>query len=182
MSTELFTKNEIKKATFILENLEDVVVPKECFKYLKIKTFKNKCEIEAHIIDNGSINGYLFDTKSPLQRLDYYNDIVYVYLELDNGKQLKYELVWYDENYNGQNNEYQKTKLFSYKELKLSVRKSNKTLSIKDVLKLKEGTIVVDENNNEYCVGIDKDKNKCLVDTYVTDKIIYAKFTNKLSN
>ena len=61
----------------------------------------------------------------------------------------------------------------------MSINKRNKKLSIKEVLKLKNGTIVVDKNNNEYCVGVDKNKNKCLINTYITDKIIYSKFIIK---
>lgn len=176
---KLYTKNEIKTITFGLENLENVVIPKKCFKDLKITTFEDKCEVEAHILDDGSVDGYIFDTKSPLQRLNYYNDITHIYIILDDGDELTYKPIWCDEDYNGENNKYQKTKLFNYKEIKLSINKRNKKLSIKEVLKLQNGTIVVDKYNNEYCVGIDKNKNKCLVNTYVTDKIIYSKFIIK---
>lgn len=176
---KLYTNNEIKMITFGLENLENVVIPKKCFKNLQIKAFGNECEVEAHIIDDGSIDGYIFDTKSPLQRLNYYDDITHIYIVLNNEDEVVYKPIWYDEDYNNDSNKYQKTKLFNYKEIKLSINKCNRKLSIREVLKLKNGTIVTDKHNNEYCVGIDENKNKCLINTNVTDKIIFSKFIIK---
>lgn len=173
-----YNKEDINLVRFQLENCESVTVPSVCFKYLSIVTVNDICDIEAHIMDNGSVEGSLFDTKSPLQRLDYYPDVTHVIIELNNNEKFGFRPIWSDADYNGENNEYQKTKLINYKELKLSISKNNKKLSIYEVLKLEDGTIVTDEKGNEYVVEED-DECKYLFDTYVTDKILNSKFTIK---
>ncbi len=110
---KIYNKDEIKEVKFTLENCENVIIPNECFKSLIISVNGTKCEIEANIIDNGKLDGYLFDEKqSPLQRLDCYPDICWIYSELYNGYKISCNPVWDDADYNGENNEYQKTELF----------------------------------------------------------------------
>ncbi len=70
-----------------------------------------------------------------------------------------------------------KQNYLNYKEIKLSINKNNKKLSISEVLKLDDGTIVIDGGGKEY--KVEEDGCKYLFDTYVTDKIINSKFIIK---
>lgn len=171
-----YNKKDVKIAKFILENCETVWVPQECFISFEANCTKDGYELEAHIIDDCNLDGYLFDTKSPLQRLNCRPDICSIELELINGEDVELDLVWNAEGY--QDNNFQSSQLFSYKELKLSINKYNKVLSIQDVLKLEDGTIVIDQDGKEYKVEEDE-ICKYLFDTYFTDTILYSKFKIK---
>lgn len=171
-----YNKQDIISVKFILENCENVRIPQNCFKYFELNETNDGYELNAHIIDNGSLDGYLFDTKSPLQRLNYYSDICHINLELLNGEVINISPVWNPED--NQNNTFQSSKLISYKEIVISINKYEKELSIKDVLKLQHGTIVVDDEGDEYIVEEDEEC-KYLFDTYITDKILNSTFKIK---
>lgn len=173
-----YNKNDIKMVKIILENCETVWIPQNCFINFEAKYTNDGYEIEAHIVDKGNLDGYLFDTKSPLQRLHHRPDICSIELELVNGDDIDLDLVWNPENY--QDNSFQNSQLFSYKELKLSINKYNRKFSIQEVLKLEDGTVVIDEDNNEYLVCEDEDDHfKFLFNTYITDELLYSKFKIK---
>lgn len=172
-----YSKKDIRMVKFILENCETVWIPQECFNDFETNYTNDGYELEAHIIDNCNLDGYLFDTKSPLQRLNCRPDICSVELELVNGEEVELALVWSPEGYS--DNNFQTSELFSYKELKLSINKYNKVFSIQDVLKLGKGTVVIDENGKEYTVEEDEEC-KYLFDTYFTDVVLYSKFKIKM--
>lgn len=171
-----YKKQDIKIAKFILENCETVTVPRDCFKRMDLDYTKEGYEVNVHIIDNGKVDGYLFGNRSPLQRLNYYDDICSIELKLNDDSEVEIDTVWNNED--GQTNSFQKSKLNGYRELKLSIDKHNRELTIYDVLKLPHGTIVIDDNSKEYKVEED-DKCKYLFDTYFTDEVLYAKFKIK---
>lgn len=171
-----YNKQDIISSEFILENCESVCIPQNCFKYFKLNETNDGYEMDAHIIDNGNLDGYLFDTKSPLQRLNYYSDICHINLKLSNGKMININPVWCPED--DQNNNFQSSNLISYKEIIISINKYEKELSIRDVLRLQHGTIVVDDEGNEYIVEEDEEC-KYLFDTYITNKILDSTFKIK---
>ena len=109
-----YNNQDIISVEFILENCESVWIPQHCFKYFELNETSDGYEMDAHIIDNGSLDGYLFDTKSPLQRLNYYSDICHINLKLANGEVISISPVWCPED--DQNNNFQSSKLISYKE------------------------------------------------------------------
>ena len=171
-----YNNQDIISVEFILENCESVWIPQNCFKYFKLNETNDGYEMEAHIIDNGSLDGYLFDTKSPLQRLNCYSDICHINLKLANGEAINISPVWCPED--DQNNNFQSSKLISYKEIVISINKYEKELSIRDVLKLQHGTIVVDDEGCEYVVEEGREC-KCLFNTDITDKILDSIFKIK---
>jgi hypothetical protein len=171
-----YSKKDVKMVKFILENCETVWIPQECLINFEANYTKDGYELDAHIIDNCKLDGYLFDTKSPLQRLNHRSDICSVELELVNGEEIELALVWNPEGYS--DNNFQTSELLSYKELKISINKYNKMFSIQDILKLEDGTVVMDQYGKEYRVEEDED-GKYLYDTFVTDYILCSKFKIK---
>ncbi|MGL5381044.1 hypothetical protein [Clostridium sp.] len=170
-----YNKKDIKIAKFILENCETVHIPQGSFIDFVANHTNDGYEIEATITDDNNLDGYLLGNRSPLQRLNCYTDIVSIELELINGENVELDVVWDDD---FQDNCFQTSNLFGYRKLCLSISRFNKEFSIKEVLKLKDGTIVIDEDGKEYKVEED-DECSYLFDTYVTERILNAKFKIK---
>lgn len=173
-----YTKKEIKNIIFTMSNHECVKLPISCFDKLDINILENnKYEIEAVLLDKGA--SFILTSNplaTPLQRLSISPDIVDICIELINGEEVIGEFIWKSKNYSS--NLYQKTALKSYNELHLSIKESNLKLSLYQVLKLKPGTIVIDQNGVEYTIKKDK-KLKYLDNTIVSNKILNSKFTVK---
>ena len=175
-----YTKDDIVSIYFGLENHESFILSKSCFKELVIRQVEKRLfEIEAYIVDNGEIETCIsaYKNLSPLQRLNKYRDIVHIHIELNDGSCVKGEAIWLYQSSNG-DNRYQETELLNYRELKLRISKDLVRLNLSEVLKLPDGTIVVDEDDNEYLVEWDEDYSY-LSNTLVNSKIVRSKFKVK---
>lgn len=143
---------EIAKVEFVFENCECCTVPIECFKELSInpleKYFDEEldkeyeiCEVNFHVVDNCQIEMDLHSTHSFAQRVAQRHDTVQIIIKYTDGSQTDILPVWYED---GQpyfeNNQYQKSILHSYKEVKVSIAKSNKTYTLEEVLKSEHGS------------------------------------------
>lgn len=173
-----YTKEQVKEVNLMMSNHECIDIPTNCFKTLSLTQLEgNYFEIEAHIIDNGIDFSFSADfTISPLQRLNKEPHISHIEVILNNGEEINGQMIWSEGTY--PNNKYQKSKLISYKELLLSVKKSNLTFSLNKVLKFKPGTVVMDQEGVEYTVKRNKNV-KYLENTIVSNKILNSKFTIK---
>lgn len=149
---------KIKEVKFLLENCESIIVPYECFKEFD----DSNGEYNFTIKDNGCIDyGETFSSneKTPLQRLNHYDDIVKIYVKYDDDTESIIRPDWYYENEwdNPQNNQYQKSELLSFNELHISISKNNYTLSLSDVFSL-DGEIIIEGVNSKKRFRI-KDKS-----------------------
>lgn len=176
----IYTKDDIKSVYFGLENHESFVFPKSCFKELLVAEVDEKVfEISAHIVDNGEIETCITANNriSPLQRLNQYPDIVNIDIDLSNGETISGKAHWLH-SYSDENNRYQQTEFINYKELKLIISRGLIKLNLSDVLNLPEGTVVLDEDDNEYLVEWDEDYSY-LSNTLVSSKILHSEFRVK---
>lgn len=134
----------IVSVEFVFENCESYTVPIECFKKLKNKPLKgDKYEFKCHVVDNGKIisdsSDYTF-----AQRVSKYNDICELRFKHEDNTYCSMETIWYYDEEDMwsamENNEYQKSTFCSYKEVKISIAKSNKTYTLEEVLNSKHGS------------------------------------------
>ena len=154
---EMVIDNSVVKSIHIgFENMEGYTIPVECFEYIEINPLEEKvCELSCRVVDNGEIDYCSWgDGKSTFaQRVSEYRDITDVTFVCEDGSKRRYEPVWYyganDEEWYqfDQINMYQKTTFHSYKEVEISVAKSNKTYIIGEVLSIGtyEPTLFKDE-------------------------------------
>lgn len=143
----------IEKVQFVFENCECCTVPIECFKELSIKIVEESfdedlgkeyqiCEVNFHVVDNCQIEMELYTIQSLAQRVAQHHDIAQIVVKHTDGSQSNILPVWYDEEDRPywEDNLYQQTELISYKEVKISIAKSNKIYTIEEVLKSKHGS------------------------------------------
>ena len=143
---------EIAEVEFMFENCECCTVPIECFKELSIKLLEKYhddelgkeyqiCEVNFHVVDNCQIEMDLYTHDSFTQRVAKRHDIAQIIIEHTDGSQTNILPVWYDDGRSYfENNQYQQTELISYKEVKVSIAKSNKTYTLEEVLKSGHGS------------------------------------------
>ena len=143
---------EIAEVEFVFENCECCTVPIECFKELSIKLLEKYhddelgkeyqiCEVNFHVVDNCQIEMDLYTHDSFTQRVAKRHDIAQIIIEHTDGSQTNILPVWYDDGRSYfENNQYQQTELISYKEVKVSIAKSNKTYTLEEVLKSGHGS------------------------------------------
>lgn len=143
---------EIAEVEFVFENCECCTVPIECFKELSIKPLEKHhddelgkeyqiCEVNFHVIDNCQIEMELYDTQSFAQRVAQHHDIAQIIIKHTDGSQTNILPVWYEDGHPYfEDNQYQQTELISYKEVKVSIAKSNKTYTLEEVLNSKHGS------------------------------------------
>ena len=143
---------EIAEVEFVFENCECCTVPIECFKELSIKPLEKYhddelgkeyqiCEVNFHVIDNCQIEMELYDTQSFAQRVAQHHDIAQIIIKHTDGSQSDILPVWYEDGHPYfEDNQYQQTELISYKEVKISIAKSNKTYTLEEVLNSKHGS------------------------------------------
>ena len=143
---------EIAEVEFMFENCECCTVPIECFKELSIKPLEKYhddelgkeyqiCEVNFHVVDNCQIEMDLYTHDSFTQRVAKRHDIAQIIIEHTDGSQTNILPVWYDDGRSYfENNQYQQTELISYKEVKVSIAKSNKTYTLEEVLKSGHGS------------------------------------------
>lgn len=144
-----WTHKDIKHVTFIFEDGDSIFVPASCFKDLLIASVPNGLEVEAHILDDGTITGKWKPLQSsPLQRLDATKDLETLDVELITGETFCGDAVW--EATNSFLNLCIETQLKTYKECVISINRQNAKYDLKQVLHLPVGTIVVDEKGAKY--------------------------------
>lgn len=144
---------EIAEVEFVFENCECCTVPIECFKELSFNPLEKYhddelgkeyqiCEVNFHVIDNCQIEMELYDTQSFAQRVAQHHDIAQIIIKHTDGSQTNILPVWYDDEERPywESNQYQQTELISYKEVKISIAKSNKTYTLEEVLNSKHGS------------------------------------------
>ena len=174
-------KKDIQSIVLSLVNFETLEIPIECFRYININEVSEKhVEIEFFIVDNGI--KYLMTSNymvSPIKRLSISPDIHSLTINFKNGSSVTKEVIWYKNDFS--KNKYQKSELSTYKEILISVKKCNHKMNLKNVLNLKSGTIVLDDDDNEYlvCISDTTPKFKYLKDTIITSKLLYSKFRIK---
>lgn len=185
----MFINNSVVNSIHIgLENMDSYVIPIECFEYLDFKPLgDNKCELSCRIIDNGKINNSWGEEKTTFaQRVNGYQDITDIIFICEDGSKYQYETVWYygvnDEEWYkyDQINLYQKTTFHSYKEVEISVAKSNKTYTIEEVLSIgtyeptlfKDEFEIVYEAKDGFLFTVDEEQPEVL-----TLDILNAEFT-----
>lgn len=153
---EMIINGSVVKSIHIgLGNMESYAIPIECFEYIEINPLEEKvCEFSCRVIDNGKIDSSYADKGSTFaQRVSKYNDITDITFVCEDGSEHRYETVWYygtnDEEWYkfDQVNLYQKTTFHSYKEVEISVAKSNKKYTLGEVLSIGtyEPTLFEDE-------------------------------------
>jgi len=170
------------------ENMEYFTIPVECVEYLDLKKVKaDECEIDCLIVDKGKIvNGWGSETSSFAQRVKQYNDITTIVFVCEDGGKYTQKVVWYYGEVEGmsyqysENNEYQETNFYSYKEVEFSIHKANKTYKLGEVLSIGiyKDTIFEDEfeikylssNGTLYVLG-------AIQPVHLTLEILNTKFT-----
>lgn len=178
--SKLSNINIVKSICIILENHESFIIPKDCIKKLHIERYSDtEIIFDLNVVDNGNIKTVISANPniSPLQRLNQYNDVVSITIELESGEKTHKNVIWIDTCNDMHNNLCQKTELFKYNELSLSIHPNNITLNIYDVLHLPIGTIVSDEEGNHYTVLFDEESEVTyLSNTIISDKILNSVF------
>lgn len=179
-------KEDIENIEFVLENCECIIAPIECFESLNIINddiiIFDDCTLdkfECTITYKEGLD-YSFGfttTATPLQRLNTYNDIVYIIIKLKTGEDIKCYMPWYEsENgYDSQSNENQVTSLKNHKEIYIKVETNSKEYTLQEIFNLPDGARFVDEDNKEYTL-CRYDGISCIPNTMLTDKIIHTKF------
>jgi hypothetical protein len=179
--------NEIKSIEFIFENCESIEIPYECFTQLDFKglnkqdeqvTFESfKCVIE----DKGNIEySSGFYNKTPIQRINYYNDITNIYIKYADNSFVHVKCPWYYENEfdcSG-DNEFQQSKMPTYNKIELSIVNNSKWYNLNEALsKLEDGTKIEDQDGKIYTIYYDENEDMTyLFDTIVNNKILNSKF------
>lgn len=175
-----FDESNVEKVCVIFENCESLTIPNSSFKKLEINLLnKNTCELEMHIVDDLKIIDGLFDEKeSPIARLAHYTDITMIDVKLKDKPSFTgiYDVVW--NSVSMYDNKYKENELISYREVKVSINKNNKKILIEQVLDLPIGTIIVDEDCNEYKVDVNEG-GVFLSGAIVSEKILKSKFILK---
>jgi hypothetical protein len=182
--------NEIKSIEFIFENCESIEIPYECFTELDFKglnkqdeqvTFETfKCIIE----DKGEAkysNG--FYNKTPIQRINHYNDITNIYIKYADNSYVQISCPWYNPISCPNSNLFQFSSIKSSNIIELGIIKDSlhynfQWLSLSDVLNtFEDGTKIKDQNGKIYTIYYDEeDEATCLFDTIVNNKILNSKF------
>ena len=145
----------IKSISFGFENMEWYDVPIECFESLSINSLDDdRCEIECHVIDNGEIEADSYGAEYTFaQRVNKYNDIDCIRLDLEDEDYLALKPVWhFSDNYWNSESAYQKSIFNSYKDIEISIAKKNKTYTLEEVLKSEDGSRFIDEEGVEFVV------------------------------
>lgn len=180
-----YNKSDVLSVELCTENCEYIVIPADCFEELKIIELNNKeFEIECIITNKGVKFGGSIDKSQPyeyskcaISRICQYNDIDYIKIQLnDNEGKVEGSIVWRDRE--DDCNDYQQSKMFDYNKISLSIKKSNYRISLKDALELPHGSVILDDNENEYTV-VEKDGEKYLSDTYISLSLINSTFIQK---
>lgn len=168
---------EILAIQFTFENCECITVPKDCFSNLKYKIDgKYLSNFEASVKDNLNIDCSELYNKSvsPIKRISK-NDITQIDFIYDNGSRKNYYISWHG--YNDEVNLYQKSDVYSYVSMDISINKRNFAEDISHVLSYYEVgdkftdyhgcTCIIDEDNNgKYLssVGVNGEEIKTYLD------------------
>ena len=145
----------IKSISFGFENMEWYDVPIECFESLSINSLDDdRCEIECHVIDNGEIEADSYGAEYTFaQRVNKYNDIDCIRLDLEDEDYLALKPVWhFSDNYWNSESAYQKSIFNSYKDIEISIAKKNKVYTLEEVMKSEDGSRFIDEEGVEFVV------------------------------
>jgi hypothetical protein len=145
--------NNLKSLEFWFENCEGVTIPVECISNLDYKIEDNKItEFKCNIIDNGKTNyskTWADNDITPLQRIAKYNDITSIKFTYNDGQSKDYYVLWDSDN--DENSPYQKSEMKNFREIDLSIDKTNQTYTISDIFNnFDEETIFIDRNGIEY--------------------------------
>ena len=172
----------IKSISFGFENMEWYDVPIECFESLSINSLDDdRCEIECHVIDNGEIEADSYGAEYTFaQRVNKYNDIDCIRLDLEDEDYLALKPVWHfsDDHWNSES-AYQKSIFNSYKDIEISITKKNKVCTLEEVMKSEDRSRFIDEEGVEFVV---REGNLFMVafsetPLKVTLEILQTKFT-----
>jgi hypothetical protein len=184
-------KNEIKSIEFIFENCESIEIPIEYFTKIDFKglnKYDNDTAIfekfECVIEDKGNIeysNG--FDCQTPIQRINYYNDITNIYIKYEDNSFVKIACPWYNPIHCPNSNLFQSSNSNKSNIVELSIIKdclnyNAQWISLSDVLNtLEDGTKIKDQDGKIYTVYFDKKDNATyLFNTTVNNKLLNSKF------
>lgn len=174
---------DVKNIVFSTENCEYINVPKESFKKLIITQVTSEFFEFDSIIENKNLSYSSVSSSytSPFDRLLLYDDIDYIKIILNNDEEVSGKVAWYDSQ--EEFNKYQTSKFISNSEdnnhyISLSIKKSNLVHSLDEVFTLKSGTVIIDENNNEYTLSIINNK-KTIPNVNITKDFINSKFKIK---
>jgi DNA-directed RNA polymerase subunit RPC12/RpoP len=119
--------NNLSYLEFWFENCEGVTIPAECINNLDYKIEDNKItEFKCNIVDNGKTNystTWADNDITPLQRITKYNDITSIKFTYDDGESKDYYVIWDDSD--SQYNSYQNNTSKSFREIDLSIDKTN---------------------------------------------------------
>jgi hypothetical protein len=179
---------KIKSVGFVFENCECVEIPFECFVEFEIKdieklsnedTFESfKCVIEDKGGTKYTCGG--FGQKTPIQRMDYYNDITSIYITYNDNSQIQLFCPWYEENEccNSQYDDYQTSKMQSFNRIELNIINNSKWYNLEEILnKFEDGVKVKDQEENIYTIYYEEDNGLTyLFDTTVNNKILNSRF------
>ena len=96
-----FMNKKIKQINMTFENCESVVIPNVCIKKLDYKLDKkdNIINLDCIIENDGSICSNPFDNKSPIQRINEYDDITSIDIIYTDNSSNNYCVSWYDDGY-----------------------------------------------------------------------------------
>lgn len=152
-------REDILSIEFEFENCEDIIVPIECFKTLRYKTHGTYIiYFNADIVDNGNSSyGLTFDgnNQTPIQRISKYNDITHICFVNSYNNPEQYTVIWHDNKFNEDENDYQNTESNNYNEVHLFISKYNLKYSFDDIFTFPVGTTFRSPHNILYTIQRD---------------------------
>lgn len=169
-----YTKEDIEGVDFHFENCESVYIPQCCFDEFEL-VGDEFFTLEAIIFDRGIVSNLHDKNNSPLEKIAYKFDIVYVTLHLKDKSIKSVYLVWLDED--NQFNVYQEANMLTYKGVQVSVKEDNLEFDLGEVLNMDAGTMVKAVNSGLIYTIVNKGRVKYLKDTLISSGILYEKFT-----
>lgn len=182
--------SEIKSVEFVFENCESVEIPVECFiesdfKDLKtvngIVTFESfKCVIKDN--DNIKYSSGGFDNKTPIQRINYYNDITNIYINYTDNSYIQIKCPWYDVDSYSESNDFQYSNIQTQNTIELCIinnhLSNSRWFSLNEILdNFENGQKVKDQDGKIYTICSEEDKGiTYLFNTIVNNKILNSRF------
>lgn len=149
------------------ENCEGMKIPLQDITFFEERN--GEVEVAMKLSDKAEYNDFSYsDGMSPLQRINKYNDITH--FELLNEKKEIVQAIyfpWYDPEpdnpyMNMGRNEYQLSQFKSWNKLVLSIKKSNKRFTLKEILDFNKEMTIIDKNENTY--KVDKNNNQSYIE------------------
>lgn len=155
---------KIKQINMTFENCESVVIPNVCIKKLDYKLDKkdNIINLDCIIENDGSICSNPFDNKSPIQRINEYDDITSIDIIYTDNSSNNYCVSWYDDGYYHiqSSNKNQYSKILRYNKIHIIIEPFIPTYKINEIFDLPIGTIIQGEDQNKYTIYSFKNNSK----------------------